>query len=253
MRKKIIAANWKMNCTAVQASALFNDIQTSLDKLTHCPAEVVLCVPSLYIKHFAESKKTNKISIGAQNCYFENKGPYTGELSAEMIKSCGAEFCIIGHSERRNIFGESNEWVLKKSQACLQNQLKPIICVGEPIQIREQNTYISYIQQQLEAVYNHLNTEEAQKTIIAYEPVWAIGTGKNASPEQAQEVHHFIRQFLRKRYSPKTGDDFIILYGGSCNEKNARALFSCKDIDGGLIGGASLNAQSFIQIIHAAI
>lgn len=252
MKNKLIAANWKMNCTVAQADALFTEIHSAVSNLNIKDTHVVICPPALYIKEFAGKIYSTCLSIGAQNCYFENKGAYTGELSAEMIKSCGAKYCIVGHSERRSIFSESNDWILKKTKSCLLAQLKPIICIGEPLDIREKGTHLNFIQEQFNAVYNALSNDEAKETVIAYEPVWAIGTGKTASPAQAQEAHAYIRKLIAEKYNQQTADNFTIIYGGSCNENNAKELFSCKDIDGGLIGGASLKADSFINIIHAA-
>lgn len=248
MRKKIVAANWKMNLDLKEADALVKKIKNGITK---SEAEVVLFTNTLYLaKAVAAFKKSKKVTIGAQNCFYEEKGAFTGEISVDMIKSHGAKYVLCGHSERRSLFGETDEIVAKKSAAILASGLNLILCVGEDLKTRKKNQQNEKVSEQLSIALGGINKKYIDQITIAYEPVWAIGTGVTATSKQAQEMHAFIRKELKKILGPKSSS-ISILYGGSCNEKNASELFSCKDVDGGLIGGASLNAKSFLQILEA--
>lgn len=213
--------------------------------------ESIVIPPYILLEKAVELCKNSPLKVGAQNCSNYNKGAYTGEISAEMIKSCGASFVIVGHSERRSYFNESNKELKDKISICLSNGLTPIFCVGETLEERNQNIHFDIIKTQLEEVIFDLSAEHIRKLILAYEPVWAIGTGKTASSEQAQEVHAFIRNLLSQKYSSELANELSILYGGSCKPSNAKELFSQPDIDGGLIGGASLNAADFSALINS--
>ena len=246
MAKKIVAANWKMNLLRKEAISLFNGLSQSL--LDHKAAEVVVFPPSIYLADLLQVTNTI-IHIGAQNFYFEEKGAYTGEVSAAQLKDLGCNYALVGHSERRIIFGESNEFLFKKIKAGIETGLHIIYCCGESLEQRELGNEKTIIREQIE-VLRTLSTEELTKISIAYEPIWAIGTGVTASPSQAEEMHAFIRDVLVDLFSESIGDHISILYGGSCNENNAEELFSCQNIDGGLIGGASLKQNAFLQIVE---
>jgi len=192
-----------------------------------------------------------KVELAAQNCSEHESGAYTGEVSAAMIHSCGAKYVIIGHSERRQYFEESNETLAKKINLALSNGLSPIFCCGEPLGVREKNEHATYVSNQIEASLFHLSKDDFSKVIIAYEPIWAIGTGVNASSDQAQEMHLTIRQYVKQKYGKDVAENLSILYGGSCNAKNAPQLFACPDVDGGLIGGASLKSREFVDIARS--
>lgn len=253
MRQKIVAANWKMNKQLDEAIQLLNELIVGLQK-KKSNTNVVIFPPSLYLKTFEEllfNANVNNIQLGAQNCYSESKGAFTGEIAADMIRSVGAKYVIVGHSERRILFGETNEVIFNKVTEVLKNQLIPIFCVGESLLEREQNIFFDAVKKQIADSLFYFSNNEIKSVVIAYEPVWAIGTGKTASIEQAQEMHFFIRQLLSEKYGNDTAQQISILYGGSCNAQNAPQLFSCKDIDGGLIGGASLVASSFIDIVNS--
>lgn len=248
MRKKIVAANWKMNLNLKEADALVKKIKNGITK---SEAEVILFTNSLYLsKAVSAFKKSKKVTIGAQNCFYEENGAFTGELSVEMIKSFGAKYILCGHSERRNLFDETDEIVAKKVAAVLAADVNVILCVGEDLKTRKKNNQNQKVAEQLTIALGGIQKKFIDKITIAYEPVWAIGTGINASTKQAQEMHLFIRKELKKILGPKA-TSISILYGGSCNENNAKEIFSCKDVDGGLIGGASLKASSFLKIIDA--
>ncbi|MBN1985572.1 MAG: triose-phosphate isomerase, partial [Prolixibacteraceae bacterium] len=193
---------------------------------------------------------TNRIGVSAQNCAAEAKGAFTGEVSAEMVKSTGAEYVILGHSERREYYGETSEILNKKLALALENELTPIYCCGEPLEIREAGTQNSFVKQQLEETIFNLSPEDFKKLVIAYEPIWAIGTGKTATSDQAQEIHAFIRSTIAEKFGQEIAEGVSILYGGSCKPSNAKELFANKDVDGGLIGGASLKAEDFLGIIN---
>lgn len=251
MKNKIVAGNWKMNKTFPEAEELLVAIAEGLDEM-ELETDVVICPPFPYLEMAADISEESNFTVGAQNVSSEEKGAYTGEVSAAMLKSAGADLCIIGHSERRKYFKESDEELAKKTNQLLANDIVPIFCVGETLEERENGTHIPTIQRQLRNALFHLDKENISKVIIAYEPVWAIGTGKTATPAQAQEIHAMIRRTMEEKYGTETAYNMYILYGGSCNPQNALELFSCPDVDGGLIGGASLNADDFIAIINAA-
>jgi len=250
MRKKIVAGNWKMNLDYNEGLSLFSEVINMVkDELTG-KQEAVVCSPFIHLHSLAQLAKTYaKVSVGAQNAHQAESGAYTGEVSAKMIKSVGAAYVILGHSERRQHFGESNELLAKKTDTALNNGLKPIFCIGETLQEREANEHFSIIKSQLAEGVFHLDEEQFGQLVIAYEPVWAIGTGVTASSAQAQEIHAFIRIEIAAKYGKQVADDTTILYGGSCNPKNAPELFSQPDIDGGLIGGASLKSRDFVDIL----
>lgn len=248
-RKKIVAGNWKMNLQYEEAMNLISEI------VPMCEAEVNSEVSLVVIPSFPHLYpvgkiigKHSKIALGAQNCDFRASGAYTGEVSAEMLKSYHADYVLVGHSERRQYFGENDEILSQKVRAVLRAGMKPIYCVGETLEVRNAGEYKKMIESQLENVVFSLSEEEFEKIVIAYEPVWAIGTGVTATSEQAQEVHAFIREEILRVFGEMTAQKTTILYGGSCKASNAKELFSQKDIDGGLIGGAALQSREFIEI-----
>jgi triosephosphate isomerase len=252
MRQKIVAGNWKMNCTHEEAVHLTSEIIELLKNENTGEVKIILAPPFIHlgmVRYLIQNK--SRISISAQNCSSFDSGAYTGEVSAAMIKSVGTEYVIIGHSERRNYFNETNEILKDKVLLALKNNLNPVFCCGETLNERNSNNHFATVAQQLVETVFSLSEKEFSKIVIAYEPVWAIGTGITATPEQAQEMHAYIRKLISEKYSHSIADAISILYGGSCNEQNAKALFSQKDIDGGLIGGASLKAESFVQIIKS--
>jgi triosephosphate isomerase (TIM) len=254
MKKKIIAGNWKMNKNFKEGSDLLNECIELLQNKNLDNVQVVFATPFIHLrKAFKDLKKIKHFSLAAQNCFWEDNGAYTGEISAPMIKSTGAEYVIIGHSERRQYFNETNEQLAKKVDAALRNNLIPIFCVGEILKIREENRHFTHVELQVVEGLFHLTEENFKKVVIAYEPVWAIGTGVNATSQQAQEMHAFIRRAVTEQYSKETGLQIPILYGGSVKPSNAHELFSQPDVDGGLIGGASLVAHDFSAIVEAAI
>ena len=248
MRKKIVAGNWKMNMTPTETKAL-------LSKFTSIYAEkrvkIIVCVPAVDLLVANEFLSGTEIGIGAENFYFEDKGAFTGEISADMIIDAGAKYVIIGHSERRVIFKEDDDMIHKKLVKAIEKGLTPILCCGESLELREANKYFEFIEGQIRSAFAGIDEKDAIKTIIAYEPIWAIGTGKTATSEQAEEVCKFIRDTIKKLYSDSAAENISILYGGSCNAKNAKELFSKDDIDGGLIGGASLK-EEFVEIATLA-
>jgi len=251
MRRKIVAANWKMNLDYKQAKQFCAELKKGLPKVKST-AEIILFPNATFLSAASELfHRSKKVSVGAQNVYPGKSGAFTGEISADMILSSGARYVLCGHSERRNIFHETDEMVSRKVFAALQAGLAVIFCVGEPLEIRQKNRQNEWVADQLRSVFNDFDKKHLDKIIIAYEPVWAIGTGSNATSQQAQEMHAFIRKELQNLLGPK-GASLPILYGGSCNPSNAAELFSCKDVDGGLIGGASLQADSFLKIVAAS-
>jgi len=256
MRKKIVAGNWKMNLSLQEGKQLISDVVARLPLLTP-QQQVVFCVPFTHLSGLApllEDGADQSVSLGAQNCHPKSSGAFTGEVSIPMLQEAGARYVIIGHSERRQYFGESNEFLKEKVDALLTANLQVLFCCGEPLEIREENTQNEYVAAQLKESLFHLTAEQLNGHItIAYEPIWAIGTGKTASTEQAQEMHGFIRSLLATQYGDDTAQSISILYGGSCNPANAVELFSCPDVDGGLIGGAALKAETFIPIIFAMV
>lgn len=249
MRKNIVAGNWKMNTTLNEGVELANEINSKVkDIKKNC--DVIICVPFTHLTSVNAVIEPEFVTLGAENCSEHERGAYTGEVSASMVKSTGAEYIILGHSERRQYFGESNIQLLAKTRLALANELKPIFCVGEVLEDRENGNYNEIVKSQVEVLFE-LSSEDFSKIIIAYEPVWAIGTGKTATANQAQEMHAHIRNVIREKYGNIIAENISILYGGSCKPENAVEIFSQPDVDGGLIGGAALKADSFIGIIEA--
>jgi len=250
MRKKIVAGNWKMNLDYNEGLGVFSEIINMVKDEVTGTQEAVICSPFIHLHSLVQlAKGYNKVSLGAQNAHQAEAGAYTGEISAKMIKSISAVYVILGHSERRQYFGENNELLAKKTDTVLANDLRPIFCIGETLQEREANQHFDIIKSQLVEGVFHLDAAQFSKLVIAYEPVWAIGTGVTASSEQAQEIHAFIRKEIAAQYNQEVADNATILYGGSCNPKNAPELFAQPDIDGGLIGGASLKSRDFVDIV----
>lgn len=251
MRTQIAAANWKMNLTLQQANTLVDDLLALPHSLT-TNQQVVFGIPFPYLQFFAEKLKGKQnVFVAAQNCYTKLSGAYTGETSVQMLQSIGVTHVIIGHSERREYFNESHEMLKEKVDIILANNLTPIFCCGEPLSIREAETQNQFVQQQIEDSLFHLSSEQAKKIVIAYEPIWAIGTGKTASSQQAQDIQAFIRQLLASKFGEDVANAIPILYGGSVKANNAKELFDMPDIDGGLVGGASLIPAEFNAIINA--
>jgi triosephosphate isomerase len=252
MRKKIIAGNWKMNKTFDEGMGLVSEISNMLKDEYHGNAEVIIIPPFVHINAISRMVVNDRnLSVGAQNCSNHVSGAYTGEVSAAMLKSCGAAYVIIGHSERRQYFGEHNDWLAKKVDAVLAEGLIPIYCCGETLEERESNKHFDVLKSQISEALFHLSAEQMSKVVLAYEPVWAIGTGKTASTSQAQEVHAFIRTLLNDKFGAEVSDNITIQYGGSVKADNAKELFSAPDIDGALVGGAALQSRSFVDIVKA--
>ncbi|MCI0508321.1 MAG: triose-phosphate isomerase [Gammaproteobacteria bacterium] len=249
MRQRFVAGNWKLNGTRQSISTLLQGILSGMQDVKN--AEVAVCAPYIYIPLVAESLKNSAIVYGAQNVSEYESGAYTGEISAPMLKEFDCKYAIVGHSERRSIYNETDQQVAAKFVAAQNFGIRPILCVGERLEERESNDTENVVARQLDAVIAKAGIESFREAVIAYEPVWAIGTGKTASPEQAQEVHAFIRQRLARK-NPEVANLVQILYGGSVKPDNARSLFAQADIDGGLIGGASLDASGFLSICCAA-
>ena len=251
MRKTVIAGNWKMNNDLKESEKLIVDLKNLLqNEKPNC--DVVVCPPYTSLSEASKLLKGSQIKLGAQNMHFEENGAFTGEVSALMLKSVGCEYVILGHSERRHIFGESNEMINKKIKKALSAGLKPIFCVGELLEERENGTTNDVVKKQILKGLAEISADDMKNIIVAYEPVWAIGTGKTASPAQAQEVHEFIRDLVEITYSLEIANDLVIQYGGSVKPDNAKELISQKDIDGALVGGACLKADSFVGIIKGA-
>lgn len=251
MRKKVVAGNWKCNTTIQEGVELANAVNELVATKGAKDVVVVLGTPFTHITKVVESVDTARIGVAAQNCAAEAKGAFTGEVSASMVKSTGAGYVILGHSERREYYGETSEILNKKLALVLENGLTPIYCCGEPLEIREAGTQKEFVINQLKETIFKLNADDFKKVIVAYEPIWAIGTGKTATTEQAQEMHKDLRDAMAAQYGQEVADEISILYGGSCNPKNANELFANPDVDGGLIGGASLKAEDFLAIINA--
>lgn len=257
-RKPLIAGNWKMNNTIGEAVVLAQEISNEFEPDWADTVDVAVCPPFVDLKPVKtvfEFDKT-KIAVGAQNVYWEPSGAYTGEISVAMLKEIGCKYCIVGHSERRTLFGETNEDVNLKVKALLgeeRNAIDPIICVGESLAVRDEGTYLEFVEAEVKAAFAGVTEDEAAHAVIAYEPIWAIGTGRTATPEQAEEVCAVIRATVSSLYGDDIAGGMRILYGGSMNEGNADLLMAQPDIDGGLIGGASLKAASFIAIVKAAL
>jgi triosephosphate isomerase (TIM) len=250
LRKKLIAGNWKMNKTPSDGVALVRDIVLAVGKQSD--VEVVVCPPFTGLESAGKALEGSNVKLGAQNMHFEASGAFTGEVSAPMLRAIFTTHVILGHSERRTLFGETDELVNKKVLSALKNQLRPIFCVGETLAEREGGSTLKVVQTQVERGLEGVSKELAANVVVAYEPVWAIGTGKVATTEQAQEVHAFIRGLLGKLFTDAVGQKVRILYGGSMKPANAPELLAQKDIDGGLIGGASLESRSFVELVTAA-
>ena len=248
-RKKIIAGNWKMNMTPSEAVELVNTLKPLVATED---ADVVFCVPAIDIIPVMEAAKGSNIQVGAENMYFEEKGAYTGEISPNMLTDVGVKYVILGHSERREYFAETSETVNKKMLKAFEHGLTPIMCCGETLTQREQGVTMDFIRQQVKVGFLGVTAEQAKTAVIAYEPIWAIGTGKTATAEQANEVCSAIRDCLREKYGARAARGITIQYGGSMNPKNAAELLAQPDIDGGLIGGAALKPDQFVDIINAA-
>jgi len=245
MRNKIVAGNWKMNLLSAEAKDLGRKIKEAASELEG--VEVLLFPPSIYLQSLAEIA----VPVGAQNFYPAENGAFTGEISISQVKDCGATHVLIGHSERRAIFGEQADFLKQKVDSALTHEIAPVFCCGEPLEIREAGTELVYVKKQLEESLFHVSAEDMQNCIVAYEPVWAIGTGKTATFAQAEEMHRSIRSWIAEKYSDTVAQNCSIIYGGSCNVSNAQELFSSPNVDGGLIGGASLQAESFIKIAQS--
>ena len=249
-RKKIVAGNWKMNTTYLEATNLVTSIADKLDK--NFAVETIIFPPFVFLNTVIESAKNNaNLNVGAQNCSEYLNGAYTGEVSATMLQSIRCNYVLIGHSERRHYFKESDEQLILKIKNALQANLKIIFCFGEQLEHRSKNVQMQTVSKQLTDVLIHFSEKDLQNIVLAYEPVWAIGTGLTATPQQAQEMHAHVRTVITHLFSENTAAKISILYGGSCNAQNAKELFSCPDVDGGLIGGASLKADDFCTIINS--
>jgi triosephosphate isomerase len=251
MRKKIVAGNWKMNMNLEEGLKFAGSVDKYFREKPSRKADVILCAPFIHLSGVSEILKGGNVSLGAQNCAAEASGAYTGEISANMIKSTGADYVIIGHSERRTYYYEDDKLLNKKTALALKSGLKVIFCCGEVIKERKSGQHFIVVKRQLEEGLFSLSMKEMEMIIIAYEPVWAIGTGLTATPEQAQEMHQFIRGLVKEKYGNNFADELSILYGGSCKPSNAGDIFSKPDVDGGLIGGASLKKEDFVAIVEA--
>ena len=247
MRKKVIAGNWKMN---MLPNETINFIEGLSQKIKNVKNEIILCVPYTDLFYALLTAQNTNIKIGAQNMHWKEKGAYTGEISGQMLKSIGVEYVIIGHSERRQYFAETDETVNLKVKSALENNLKPIICVGETLEQREHGETEKIIESQIKLALKDLTKEQIRAIIIAYEPVWAIGTGKTATPEEANNVIKYIRKQIKELYNEEIAENIIIQYGGSVKASNAEELFNMSDIDGALVGGASLNCKQFSEIVN---
>jgi triosephosphate isomerase len=252
MRKKIVAGNWKMNMDLEEGLKLARAIRDHFEGKTKSDSEAIICSPYIHLSSLNNILSGSGISFGAQNCSAEPSGAFTGEISCSMIKSTGAEFVIIGHSERRTFYNENDLLLNKKTAAAISKGLKVIFCCGEVLAERESGKFFEVVKRQLETGLFTLSEHDLKSVVIAYEPVWAIGTGLTATPEQAQEMHKYIRDLLAAKYGSEVADRTLILYGGSCKASNAAELFSMPDVDGGLIGGAALKSEEFCAIIEAA-
>lgn len=253
MRQKIVAGNWKMNTTLQEAQALAAELIGMVADEVKGDVKIIICPPFPYLSGLkSQLGKGARIEIGAQNCSEHAAGAYTGEVAAGMIKSLEIPYVIIGHSERRQYFLESGKQLAQKVDGALANGLKPIFCCGEPLEVREIGDHEVLVKKQIEEALFHLNAEAMKKIVVAYEPVWAIGTGKTATTAQAQEMHQVIREHMADKFGEETADIIPILYGGSVKPDNAKELFSCADVDGGLVGGASLKSRDFVEIIKSA-
>lgn len=250
MRKNIVAGNWKMNTTLQEGVALAKAVNEAL-KGVEPKCDVIIAAPFTHLASINGVIDQNKLGLGAENCADHKSGAYTGEVSASMVASTGATYVILGHSERRQYYGETSATLKEKVGLALANNLTPIFCIGEVLEQRENGTYLEVVKTQIEEALFDLSAEDFSKIILAYEPVWAIGTGKTATDDQAQEIHAYIRSVIEGKYGKEVAENTSILYGGSCKPSNAKALFAKPDVDGGLIGGAALKADSFMGIVEA--
>ena len=250
MRKNIVAGNWKMNKTLKEGIELTKGI-VNLTNGQNLNADVIIAPPFIHLSEVSKIISNSVVQLSAQNCSSEPSGAYTGEISPAMLKSVGCEYAIIGHSERRAYYHEDDTILKKKAELALSSNLNVIFCIGEQLEDREADNHFNIIKSQLENTILQFNKIDFNKIIVAYEPVWAIGTGRTASPEQAQEMHAFIRNLISNTFNSEVAEDTTILYGGSCKPSNAKELFANKDVDGGLIGGAALKADDFVAIIKA--
>ena len=252
MRKNIVAGNWKMNKSFDEADDLVNGIMELLEKKELGKNTLmILCPPFPYLEMVSDYSNDSYFMVGAQNVNDNEKGAYTGEVSAEMLSSMDIEYCIVGHSERRAYYGETDAMIAKKVDQLLKHEIRPIVCCGEVLEEREAGKQFDVVKRQITDGLFHLSAEQFKELVIAYEPVWAIGTGKTATPEQAQEIHAFIRKTIADKYGKEVANEISILYGGSCKPSNAKELFANPDVDGGLIGGAALQAEDFVNIAMA--
>lgn len=248
MRRHIVAGNWKMNKLFEEADELINDLSERLEHIELNDTLLIVCPPALYLELASDMGSDSYFTVGAQDVSEHENGAYTGEISAAMLQSMELEYCIVGHSERRAYHHETDQQVAAKVDRLLAHNISPIVCCGETLDERNANRQFDVVRRQITDGLFHLNTDQFCQVIIAYEPVWSIGTGKTATPAQAQEMHAFIRSLIAKQYDNDVADNISILYGGSCKPGNARELFAQPDVDGGLIGGASLNADDFLAI-----
>lgn len=251
MARKIVAGNWKMNQNFQEGIDLITRITDYCESADLHNVEVVIAPPSIHLAEGAKVSRGKKLSIAAQNCSEHEAGAYTGEISVDMITSCGVEVVIIGHSERRQYYGETDELVNLKLKKVHNAGILPIVCVGESLEARKSNTHEDVVRKQLDGALAGFTDDDLDNLVIAYEPVWAIGTGETATPDQAQDMHHFIRKYLTKKFNAMASDEVSILYGGSVKPDNAKELFAQPDVDGGLIGGASLKYDDFVSIIES--
>lgn len=252
MRKNIVAGNWKMNKTIAEGEKLTSEIVNMVADEVSGEVDIILCPPFIHLPSVVKlTKGSDKIHVAAQNCSQYESGAYTGEISAEMLASLGVSHVILGHSERREYFSEDNDILAEKANQALKNGITPIFCCGEPLDIREEEEQFDYVKEQITESLFHLMAEDFSKIIIAYEPIWAIGTGKTASSAQAQEMHDAIRKHISSKYGEEIAQNLSILYGGSAKPANAPELFAQADVDGGLIGGASLQSRDFVEIIKS--
>ena len=250
MRKNIVAGNWKMNTTLQEGVALAKNVNEALMGVEP-KCDVVICVPFTHLASVNEVIDSTKLGLGAENCADHKSGAYTGEVSASMVSSTGATYVILGHSERRQYYGETSATLKEKVALAFENKLTPIFCIGEVLEERENGTYHEVVKAQIQDALFHLSADDFSKIILAYEPVWAIGTGKTATADQAEEIHAYIRGLIADRYGKEVAENISILYGGSCKPSNAKEIFSKPDVDGGLVGAAALDAPSFMGIVTA--
>ena len=250
MRKQIVAGNWKMNTTLQEGVILAKEVNEALKNVTpNC--DVIIAVPFTHLASINAVIDSTKLGLGAENCADKKSGAYTGEVSASMVASTGAKYVILGHSERRQYYGETSETLKEKVALAFENALTPIFCIGEVLEEREKSIHFDVVKSQIVDALFNLSAEDFGKIVLAYEPVWAIGTGKTATDDQAEEMHAFIRGVIAEKYGNQVAEDTTILYGGSCKPSNAKELFAKPNVDGGLIGGASLEAESFMGIVTA--